>query len=266
LKIAGGQVHGEGGSRRVTVTEFPGLQSVEGAPDRTPPQDMAAEQCVLGSMLMSKDAIADVVEVLRGIDFYRPAHETVYEAVLDLYGRGEPADAVTIAADLQRKNELGKVGGAPYLHTLMAMVPSAANAGYYAAIVREKAILRRLVEAGMKITQFGYAGDAEVDQLVDRAQAEIYSVTDKKSKEDYARLGEILEDTLDEIETIGAQGGQMSGVPTGTSDRDPVSARRWRSTRRCQPPPAGRRWARSRSVTCCWVPMAARPAWSPPPR
>ncbi|GAB3405630.1 replicative DNA helicase [Flindersiella endophytica] len=207
----------------MTVTEFPGLQSVEGAPDRTPPQDMAAEQCVLGSMLMSKDAIADVVEVLRGIDFYRPAHETVYEAILDLYGRGEPADAVTVAADLQRKSELGKVGGAPYLHTLMSMVPSAANAGYYAAIVREKAILRRLVEAGMKITQFGYAGDAEVDQLVDRAQAEIYGVTDKKSKEDYARLGEVLEATLDEIETIGAQGGQMSGVPTGTSDLDALT-------------------------------------------
>ncbi|MGW0230100.1 replicative DNA helicase [Actinopolymorpha singaporensis] len=188
-----------------------------------PPQDLAAEQCVLGSMLLSKDAIADVVEEIRGPDFYRPAHETVYEAVLDLYGRGEPADAVTVAAELQRKGELARIGGAPYLHTLIASVPSAANAGYYAAIVREKAILRRLVEAGTKITQIGYAGDGDVDDVVDRAQAEIYSVTDKRSSEDYAVLGEIMESALDEIEAIGSRGGQMVGVPTGFTDLDALT-------------------------------------------
>ena len=171
-------------------------------------------------MLLSKDAIADVVEEVRGPDFYRPAHETVYEAVLDLYGRGEPADAVTVAAELQRGGELGRIGGAPYLHTLIASVPSAANAGYYAAIVREKAILRRLVEAGTKITQLGYAGDGEIDEVVDRAQAEIYGVTDKRSSEDYAVLGEIMESALDEIEAIGSRGGQMVGVPTGFTDLD----------------------------------------------
>src|SRR4029450_4999998 len=88
--------------------------------DRTPPQDMEAEQCVLGAMMMSKDAIADVVEALRGADFYRPAHEQVYDAILDLYGRGEPADAITVAAELTKRGEIGRVGGAPYLHTLLA--------------------------------------------------------------------------------------------------------------------------------------------------
>ena len=100
--------------------------------DRTPPQDMEAEQCVLGAMLMSKDAIADVVEVLRGSDFYRPAHEQVYNAITDLYGRGEPADAVTVSDVLGKRGELLRIGGAPYLHTLLASVPVAANAGYYA--------------------------------------------------------------------------------------------------------------------------------------
>src|SRR3954447_20117695 len=119
------------------------------ASDRTPPQDMEAEQSVLGAMLMSKDAIADVVEVLRGTDFYRPAHELVYDAILDLYGRGEPADAITVAAELTRRGEIGRVGGAPYLHDLLASVSIAANAGYYAEIVREKAILRRLVDASI---------------------------------------------------------------------------------------------------------------------
>src|SRR6478735_8608190 len=118
--------------------------------DRTPPQDMAAEQSVLGSMLLSKDAIADVAEVLRGTDFYRPAHETIHEVIIDLYGRSEPVDMVTVAAALQRRGELQRIGGAPYLHTLSANVPIAANAGYYAEIVREKAILRRLVDAGTK--------------------------------------------------------------------------------------------------------------------
>ena len=119
--------------------------------DRTPPQDIAAEQCVLGAMLLSKDAIADVAETVRGVDFYRPAHEVIYDAIIDLYGRGEPADPVTVAAELQRRGELQRIGGAPYLHTLSANVPIAANAGYYAEIVREKAILRRLVDAGTKI-------------------------------------------------------------------------------------------------------------------
>ena len=142
--------------------------------DRTPPQDIVAEQSVLGGMLLSKDAIADVVEHLKGADFYRPAHELVYEAILDLYGRGEPADAVTVSAELTKRGEIGRIGGAPYLHTLIAMVPTAANAGYYARIVRERAVLRRLVEAGTRIVQLGYAADGgDVDEIVNTAQSEI---------------------------------------------------------------------------------------------
>src|SRR3954447_10020629 len=122
---------------------------------RMPPQDTDAEQSVLGSMLISKDAIADVLEVAKAQDFYKPAHETIFDAITDLYSRGEPADPVTVAAELQRRGELQRIGGAPYLHTLFASVPIAANAGYYAEIVREKSILRRLVDAGTKIAQLG---------------------------------------------------------------------------------------------------------------
>ncbi|RZI88208.1 MAG: replicative DNA helicase, partial [Microbacterium sp.] len=118
---------------------------------RMPPQDTEAEQSVLGSMLISKDAIADVLEVVKAHDFYKPAHETIYLAITDLYSRGEPADPVTVSAELSRRGELVRVGGAPYIHTLSASVPIAANAGYYGEIVREKSILRRLVEAGTKI-------------------------------------------------------------------------------------------------------------------
>ena len=191
--------------------------------DRTPPQDLEAEQGVLGGMLLSKDAIADVVEVLRANDFYKPAHETIYDAVLDLYGRGEPADPVTVAAELTKRGEIGRIGGAPYLHTLIASVPTAANAGYYARIVGERAILRRLVEAGTRIVQLGYADSGDVDGAVDRAQAEIYHVTERRSSEDYLPLSEIMEGTLDELEAIGSRGGTLAGVPTGFSDLDSLT-------------------------------------------
>ena len=192
---------------------------------RQPPQDPAAEQAVLGGMLLSKDAIADVLEKLRPGDFYKPANQLVYDAVLDLYGRGEPADAVTVAAELDRRGLLRRVGGAPYLHTLISTVPTAANAGYYAEIVAEKALLRRLVEAGTRVVQYGYAGadGADVSDIVDRAQAEIYDVTERRAAEDFVILEEILQPTMDEIDAIASMGGVSKGVPTGFVELDEVT-------------------------------------------
>ncbi len=190
---------------------------------RTPPHDLAAEQCVLGGMMLSKDAISDVLDVIKARDYYRPAHQVVHEVIMDLFGRGEPADAVTVAAELTRRGDIGRVGGAPYLHTLIASVPTAANAGYYARIVRERAILRRLVEVGTRIAQLGYAGDGDADELVDRAEAEIYGVTDRRVSEDYLPLAEIMPGALDEIEAIGSRGGSLSGVPTGFADLDALT-------------------------------------------
>ncbi|MFW0797150.1 replicative DNA helicase [Gordonia sp. CPCC 205515] len=192
---------------------------------RQPPQDLVAEQSVLGGMLLSKDAVADVVDKLRSTDFYRPAHQAVYEAVLELYGKGEPADAVTVAAELERAGELRRVGGAPYLHTLISTVPTAANAGYYAEIVAEKAILRRLVEAGTRIVQFGYAGSdgQDVAEVVDRAQAEVYEVTERRTAEDYVPLEDLLQPTMDEIDSIASRGGLSLGVPTGFADLDKLT-------------------------------------------
>jgi replicative DNA helicase len=174
-------------------------------------------------MLLSKDAIADVVESVRGTDFYRPAHETVFNAILDLYGRGEPADAVTVAAELQRRGELPRAGGAPYLHTLVAGVPIAANAGYYAQIVREKAILRRLVDAGTRIAQMGYAEQGDVDDVVDAAQTEVYNVSERRTSEDYLPLAEVLPATIDEMEAIESRDGRSGGVPTGFADLDELT-------------------------------------------
>ncbi|MGI8692488.1 MAG: replicative DNA helicase [Geodermatophilaceae bacterium] len=195
--------------------------------DRVPPQDLPAEQSVLGGMLLSKDAIADVVEVLRGTDFYRPAHQTVFDTILDLYGRGEPADPVTVSAELTKQGQLMRTGGAPYLHTLIASVPTAANAGYYAQIVAEQAVLRRLVEAGTRIVQLGYGAaqgqGGDVDDAVDRAQAAVYEVTERRLSEDYILLEHLLQETMDEIDAISSRGGAAAGVPTGFDQLDQVT-------------------------------------------
>lgn len=190
---------------------------------RTMPHDDVAEQSVLGGMLLSKDAIADVVESLRASDFYKPAHETIYEAILSLYGHGSPADAITVADELKKRGELTRVGGAAYIHTLIASVPTAANAQYYAEIVKEHAIMRRLIEAGTKIAQLGYANETEVDTLVDQAQAEIYAVTDGNAKEDYVSFSEALEATMREIDANSNRPDGVYGVPTDFLELDELT-------------------------------------------
>ncbi len=192
--------------------------------DRTPPQDVGAEQSALGGMLMSKDAIADVVQVTHSSDFYIPAHELIFEIITDLYARGQPADPITVSAELTKRGELNRIGGAAYLHTLISMVPTAANAEYYARIVSERALLRRLVDAGTRIVQMGYSADgAEATDLVDAAQSVMYAVTEQRNSEDYQPLSAIMEGALDELEAIGSRGGAMTGVPTGFADLDKLT-------------------------------------------
>ncbi|MCI1642062.1 MAG: replicative DNA helicase [Actinomyces sp.] len=189
--------------------------------DRTPPQDLEAEASVLGSMMLSKEAINDVTEEIRGGDYYKPAHEIIHDVIVDLSGRGEPADAVTVAAELQRRGELQRVGGAPYLHTLIASVPTAANAGYYARIVRERSLLRRLVSAGTRIVQLGYAdAGGDVDQIVDQASQEVFAVAERRAAADYVPMSEISESILDELEDIERNKDKLGGVPTGFADLD----------------------------------------------
>lgn len=190
-----------------------------GYADRTPPQDLPAEQSVLGAMLLSKDAIGEVTEVLKGRDFYRLAHEYIYDAIMDLYGRGEPADAITVADLLGKRSQLGQIGGHIYLHELVSSVSVTANATYYAEIVRDKATLRRLVDASLKISQMGYQASGDVNGIVDAAQQAIYEVAEGKTAEDYQPLSDLIEVTLDEIELL-SQHGVMAGVPTGFIDLD----------------------------------------------
>ena len=216
--------------KRARRAQEPRLEAVpeEGAGaasgfERVPPQDLDAEQSVLGGMLLSKDAIADVVTVLKGDDFYRPAHETIFNVILDLYGKGEPADPITLAAELTRRGEITRVGGSSYLHTLVNVVPTAANAEYYAEIVFERAVLRRLVEAGTRITQMGYAADGALEDIVNDAQKLLFSVNEQRTTEDYERLGVRLESDIDAIEQLGRRGTTLTGLPTGFADLDSLT-------------------------------------------
>ena len=189
--------------------------------ERVPPQNIDAEMSVLGGMMLSKDAIADVIEILRATDFYRPAHASVYDVVVELFGRGDPADAVTVGAELKRKGELERIGGLPYLHTLVATVPTAANAAYYAGIVREQAQLRSLVEVGTRIVQLGYTTDgADVEGLVNLAESEVFAVSEQRNSTDYVTLEQVVPELYEELERNANRDGGLDGVPTGFSELD----------------------------------------------
>ena len=191
--------------------------------ERVPPHDLLAEQSVLGGMLLSKDAVADVTGQLRPMDFYVPKHEVIYEAVLTLYAQGDPTDVITVTDQLTKTGDIQRSGGVEYLHTLTSIVPTAANAGFYADIVAEKALLRRLVEAGTRITQMGYAGEGEAVDLVNSAQAEIYTVTGADQAEDYVPLSLAVEAAFEEISRAREMPDGMLGVPTGFSELDAMT-------------------------------------------
>lgn len=177
---------------------------------RTPPSDIPAEQIVLGGMMLDRDALADVISLpLHPGDHYRPAHQLIHEVILALHGRGEPADAVSVAAELTRRGDICRTGGLPYLHTLLASVPIAANAGYYARRVREHAAKRHGIEAGMRVVQMGYAPDIDADTFVDRARREIDSVVSPGAGEIPA-MADLVTQVMVEIEQ-----GKPRGISTG---------------------------------------------------
>lgn len=189
--------------------------------DLAAPHDMPAEQSALGGMLLSKDAAGDVVGVIRKPSyFYRPAHQMIFEVVRDLYGRGEPTDTISVGAQLGRLGLLERCGGGGYLHTLISSAPTAANAGYYARIVAEKAVLRGLVEAGIRITQIGRGHVDDVPAAVARAQDAVHAVTVDDPDRSYAHIANLLSDAMDAAERRPDEG---QGVPSGYADLDAVT-------------------------------------------
>jgi replicative DNA helicase len=196
------------------------LQPVPASDPRVMPHNLEAEQSTIGGMLLSQEAVAEVFEMVSPSDFYAPKHELIFNAVLSLFGKGEPTDVIAVSDELNKSGNLLKAGGSDYLHSLTSYVPTAANASYYAKIVADKAILRRLIEAGTRIAQTGYDSQGEVEDLVNQAQAEVYKVVSQSSKEDYIGLSDSIEAAIREIETAQQRGGELTGIPTGFTDLD----------------------------------------------
>lgn len=205
----------------MSISQAFGTQTTSAA-ERVLPHDMLAEQSVLGAMLLSIDACPEIVtEVgLKGADFYAPKHEIIFDAILKLYTGSEPTDTITTTAELTRQGNLVRVGGADYLHTLTSIVPTAANAAFYGKIVQEKAILRRLVEAGTKIAASGYAAEGDVIDLINAAQSDIFAVGTTSLRDQYSPLTDAIGMAVKEIEFAEGNDGEIVGVPTGIFEVD----------------------------------------------
>lgn len=192
--------------------------------DRTPPHHLDAEVAVLGSALLSRAALAEVVEVVKPEDFYKTGHRLVFEAILELYARGDVIDPITLVDRLGKTGGLDDVGGATRIHDLVASVPTAANALYYARIVREKAVLRRLIDAGTQVVQIGFEGDEDVNISVDRAEQLIYDVAQGRVTNEFSPLKELLSEGLERIEQRYENHSEVTGLATGLDDLDRITA------------------------------------------
>jgi replicative DNA helicase len=201
----------------------PVAQLAETAPI-APPQNLEAEESVLGAMLLSPGAIGAVSEVLDASDFYRESHAKIYRAGLALYAKGEPVDAITLVDELEERSELEDVGGRVRLHELAALVPATANAGHYARIVREMATLRGLISAGQKIAQLGWERPGETQMLVDRAEQVIFELSQSRVSTEFSHIEDLLKESFERITALYEAGADVTGVPSGFRELDRLTS------------------------------------------
>ncbi len=192
--------------------------------DRLPPQNVEAEQAVLGAILLEKDALIKILEFISPEDFYRTAHQRIYRAMLNLSELGEPIDLVTLTSELQNKSILEEVGGVTYLTDLANSVPTAANIEYYAKIIEEKSILRRLIKAATEIASNGYAESENINEVISNAEKRIFEISQKKYNDGFVSIKDVLMDTLDRIEFLHHNKGEITGIPSGFSDLDKMTS------------------------------------------
>src|SRR5437762_1804651 len=191
---------------------------------RVPPQSLEAEESVLGAVMLDNTVVDRVVEMLRPEDFYRGAHRKLFRAMVELNGRSEPIDLITLSETLKARGELAEVGGAAYLAALTERVPTAANAVHYAKIVRERSILRGLIEASTEIASRGHQAPDNVDELLDHAERLIFSIQERKVRQAFTKLSEILVESIKTIERLYEQKPAVTGVSTGFADIDALTA------------------------------------------
>ena len=191
---------------------------------RLPPQNIEAEQCVLGSILLQQGALVKILELLNPEDFYREAHKTIFRSMVALFEKNEPQDIITVTNILKNKNQLDEIGGPAYLASLTDIVPVAANIVYYAQIIRSKAILRRLIQTSVEIAARCYEEQDDIDSLVDEAEQTIFEISRSKSSQDFLALNKIIPETFKRIEKLAEKKELITGVPTGYEDIDKLTA------------------------------------------
>lgn len=191
---------------------------------RVPPHNLEAEESVLGACLISRQAISTALEIVGPDDFYKPAHSEVFRAMLDLYARGDPIDAVTLAEELRRRGRLDDIGGKPYIFTLVNSVPTPGSVGHYARIVQEHGVLRRLIGASHEISDIAYSVPEDVAEAVDRAEDLVYQVAQRRVSEDFQPLRELLTQNMELIEKLYERGSSITGLATGFTDLDEITA------------------------------------------
>ena len=191
---------------------------------RVPPQNLEAEQSVLGSMMLSADAIADVVEVLHAQDFYRSVNGRIYETMRGLYAKGEPVDIITVVEALERASALEDIGGRLYLRDLVDQVPTPASAAHYARIVSDAALRRRLISAAADIMDLAYVGRDDADAVADDAEQRIYDVARREDRDEIAVLRELVDQAMLDLESIQNRESAYTGLPTGFRDLDGLTS------------------------------------------
>lgn len=192
--------------------------------DRVPPQNIEAEQSVLGAMLIEKEAIPKVMEILRDTDFYREAHRVIFNAMLELYNKNEAVDMITVTEILKRDNKLEDVGGIAYVTSLANAVPTAANVTYHASIIEEKSILRQLVSVSTQIASMGYEANDDVKNIIDSAESKILEISNRKKTADFTPINEIVLDSFKSIEALMGNKNGLTGLPTGFEDLDNLTS------------------------------------------
>jgi replicative DNA helicase len=191
---------------------------------RVPPHNLEAEESVLGACLLSREAIANVLEVVSEADFYKPTHAEIFGAILELYGKGDPIDAVTAAEELRRRGSLENVGGKPYLAMLVSVVPTAGSAVHYARIVEENALLRRLIEASHEISDMAFSIPEDVEEAIDHAEDLVYRVSQRRISQDFVELKELLTENMELVEKLYERGSSITGLATGFAELDNLTA------------------------------------------
>ena len=192
--------------------------------DRVPPHNHEAEQSVIGAIFLEPQALITASEILIPEDFYRTAHQKIFQTMLTLSDQGKAIDVVTIAEELSSKKEIEDVGGLAYISELANAVPTAANIVHYAKIVEEKALLRRLIRVATKIVESGYAGDDEVEVLLSEAEKNVLEVSKRKNAGDFKHVKDVLVETFDNIEQLVNREGDITGIATGFTDLDRMTA------------------------------------------